>query len=103
MSEQLRRSQAQETRFAKSTGARLSPRSGARWDRKNDSRNDRFLFENKRTDNKRSITLKADDLEKLRKHAIVESRTGALQFDLNGRSYVVLTEVDFLTLAGLDE
>lgn len=103
MSEKLRRSQAQEQRFAKATGARLSPRSGARWDRKNDSRTEQFLFENKRTDNRRSITLKADDLEKLRKHAIVEGRTGALQFDLNGRSYVVLAEVDFLTLAGLDD
>lgn len=102
MSEQLDRSRAQEQRVAQRLGARLSPRSGARWDRKNDSRSKWFLIENKRTDNKRSITLLAADLESLRKHAIVEGRMGVLQFDLNGRGYYVVAAVDFEEWAGDD-
>lgn len=100
MSDNLDRSQAQEARVAKRAGGRVQPRSGAGWARKNDVRTGRFLIECKRTDNKRSITLHATDLEALRRNAIRDSRIGTLQFDLNGRSYYVLSEVDFEELFG---
>lgn len=100
MSDKLRRSQAQERAAAGRFGARLQPRSGAGWSRKNDSRSDRFLIENKRTDNKRSITLKAADLEALNRNAIIDNRVGVLQFELNGRNYVVLSEVSFHECVG---
>ena len=101
MSEQLRRSQAQEERLSnKLFKGRQQPRSGAGVFRKADVRSDRFLYECKRTDNKRSITIKAADLEKLRQQALREGRSPALPFELNGRHYIILTEDDFLQETG---
>jgi hypothetical protein len=39
----------------------------------------------------------------LRRHATVEGRVPVLQFDLAGRSYVVLHEGDFYARLGGDE
>ena len=58
----------------------------------------KFLIECKLTSNQRSITLKAADLEKIRREAIREGRSPALFISLNGRNYVVLVEDDFLQL-----
>jgi hypothetical protein len=46
----------------------------------------------------KSITLKNIDLVELRERAILEDRIPVLQFDLNGRHYVVLVEDDFLSM-----
>jgi hypothetical protein len=46
----------------------------------------------------KSITLKEVDLRELRERAIIEDRIPVLQFDLNGRNYVVLVEDDFLAM-----
>lgn len=50
----------------------------------------------KRTDNKRSITIKAEDLEKNRRHASQTGRRSVLGFELNGRSYWVFGDADGL-------
>ena len=100
MAQQHDRSVAQEQRLADRLGGRRDGRSGAGWLRKHDVRNARFFFEMKRTDNKRSITVKADDLEKARREAIQDGRTMALGFELNGRNYVIMQEDDWYVETG---
>lgn len=97
----LRKSSAQEKRTAERYRGSRSPGSGSGWSSKNDVRTDDLLIENKRTDNKRSITIKADDLEDLDRNAAMEGRQAWFQFDLNGRNYVVLREGFATELAGL--
>jgi len=41
---------------------------------------------------KKSITIKLDDLESVRKEAILEGRTALLGFELGGRNYVIVEE-----------
>ena len=94
----IKKSRDQEKRLAKATGGSVSARSGAGWVRKGDVRSGSALWEMKRTDNKRQITLKSDDLETIRKQAWAEGRTPMLGFHLAGRDYVVLEEGDYLEL-----
>ncbi len=93
----------QEERTAKRYRGSRSPGSGNGHSRKNDVRNEHLLIENKTTDNTKSIRLLVEDLESLRRHATVEGRVPVLQFDLAGRSYVVLHEGDFYARLGGDE
>lgn len=93
----------QERRTAERYRGSRSPGSGNGHSRKNDVRNEHLLIENKHTGNRRSITLLVKDLELLRCNATVEGRVGVLQFDLAGRSYVVLGEGDFYDRLGGDE
>jgi hypothetical protein len=102
VAQQHDRSVAQEQRIAKRVGGKLTGRSGAGWLRKADVREERFLFEMKRTDNKRSITILADDLEVSRKHAIRADRTMAFGIELNGRNYIIMAEDDWLEEVGLE-
>lgn len=98
--EGLRRSQAQEKRVAKITGGTQNAGSGNGWKRKADVRSggrEGYLWEMKYT-GKRQITVKADDLEKVRKEAWSEGRTPLLHLEVDGRRYVLLEEVDFLEL-----
>lgn len=76
-------------------GGVQNPRSGARWDRRNDGRTDTELVEFKRTDNRVSITLRYADLDALRRHALAESRLPVLVFELGGREWCVLPEPDY--------
>lgn len=92
----------QEKRTAERYRGSRSVGSGSGRNRPNDVRNEDLLIENKTTNNTHSIRLLAKDLEGLRLHAIVEARTPVLQFDLAGRSYVVLLEGDFLDIKGHD-
>jgi len=96
----LKQSGRQEQQGMTRFGGVRNPRSGARWDRKNDGRTRSELVEFKRT-SKRSITLKYDDLVSLRYHAMVESRRPILDFELGGDSFVVLSERDYLELVEL--
>lgn len=80
-------------------GGVRNPRSGARWDRRNDGRTATELVEFKRTDNRRSITLKLADLIALERHALAESRRPVLGFQLGGRNFVVLPEREYFELA----
>ena len=97
--DRLSRSRRQEREGMERFGGVRNPRSGARWDRRNDGRTERELVEFKRTDNRRSITLKYDDLRQLRQHAVVESRRPVLGFELCREHFVVLTERDYHELA----
>jgi hypothetical protein len=51
----------------------------------------------KRTD-KKQITIKATDLESVRKIAWTEGRTPVFHIELAGRRYVLLEEPDFLEM-----
>jgi hypothetical protein len=97
--DRLSRSRRQEREGMQRFGGVQNPRSGARWDRKNDGRTDTELVEFKRTDNRRSITLLYDDLRALRRHAVVEGRVPLLCFELAGEHFVVLPENDYHELA----
>lgn len=99
MNGRLSRSRRQEREGMARFGGIQNPRSGARWDRKNDGRTDTELIEFKRTDNKRSITLLYKDLRALKLHAVVERRVPVLGFELAGEHFVVLTENDYRQLA----
>lgn len=94
----LKKSLKQEKRSASHYRGSRNSGSGSGWLRKNDVRSEEFLIENKLTTGNKSITLKEVDLRELRERAIIEDRTPVLQFDLNGRHYVVLVEDDFLAL-----
>lgn len=94
----LKASKKQEQRSAKVYKGSRNAGSGNGWMRKNDVRAEAFLIENKLTTATKSITLKEVDLRELRQRAILEDRVPVLQFDLSGRSYVVIVEDDFLAL-----
>jgi hypothetical protein len=92
----LKTSVNQEKRTAQTYKGSRNAGSGSGWVRKNDVRSEYFLIENKFTTNTKSYSIKHIDLKELRERAILEDRVPVLQFDLSGRSYVVLTEDDFL-------
>lgn len=94
-SRRLRASRKQEKETAKVFDGRQQPGSGSGWVHRNDVRSERFLIEDKRTDNERSITIKADDLRRLRINAARIDRVGVLEFYLGGHNYVVLHRDDF--------
>ncbi len=96
----LRRSRAQERGTAETYRGSRTIGSGNRWYSKGDVRTEEWLIECKRTDNKRSITLKFDDLMKIRSEALASGRSAALEFELNGRSWVVIERDDFVAATG---
>jgi Holliday junction resolvase len=69
-------------------------RSVGAWNRK-------YLWEMKYTA-KKQITVKADDLESVRKVAWEEGRIPLMGLQIAGRNYVVMSEDDFLELSGID-
>lgn len=99
----LKKSRKQEIRSANTYRGSRNAGSGSGWMRKNDVRSEVFLIENKLTTGTKSITLKEVDLRELRERAILEDRVPVLQFDLSGRSYVVLVEDDFRELIDNEE
>jgi hypothetical protein len=92
----LKASRRQEQATAKRIGGRTNSGSGSGWVYRNDVRSDRFLVEDKRTDNERSITIKADDLRKLRINATRLDKVAVLEFYLGGHDYVILHRDDFV-------
>lgn len=98
----IERSQKQERDGMKRVGGRTHPGSGSSKYRKADGRTDatrwfspvHALHEFKRTD-KKQITLKASDLEKLFNEALVENRFAHFRIELNGRSYVLFEEHEY--------
>jgi len=91
-------SRRQEKKGMERLGGVRNPRSGGRWDRRNDGRTDDELVEFKRTDNRAGITLRWADLDALHQHALAEHRTPVLCFELNGVNFAVLRELDYLLL-----
>jgi hypothetical protein len=96
-------SKKQEQRSAKTYKGSRNAGSGSGWLRKNDVRTSEILIENKFTTNAKQITIKHKDLSELVERAILEDRLPVLQFDLNNRRYVVLTEDDFIEMTGLND
>lgn len=96
-------SDKQEKRTASKYGGWRTPMSGAGWKHKGDVKTDRFLIENKTklSPTAKSFSIKLEQLRKITKEALASGRTGILQFDLGGHSYVILREDDFLEI--LDE
>lgn len=94
----MKASDKQEKRTAAKYGGTRQPRSGAGWVKKNDVRADNFLIENKLTMNAKTYTVKFDELRALASNALKEDRVPVLQFDLGGKSFVILQEDDFLEM-----
>lgn len=101
MDRKLVRSRQQERDTAKAYRGSRTVGSGNRWYSKGDVRAEDFLIENKRTDNKRSITLKLVDLLKIRSEALQKDRVPVLVFEIDGRSWAVIPDDDFRALCDL--
>lgn len=96
--EPLRLSQQQEKRIAKKVGGTLNAGSGNQR-KKNDVRQKKdVLWEMKRT-NARTITIKATDLEDLRRNATLEGRRPVMHIELGKRRYVLMEEDEYFEMA----
>jgi hypothetical protein len=96
-SEGQKQSKKHEERLAKAIGGSRNAASGAFWSRKGDVRNKELLVEHKWT-GKTQFTVKAKELEKIVKEAILDGRIPVFGFHLNGENYIVQLEDDFLEL-----
>jgi len=96
----MKASKRQENRSAKIYRGSRNAGSGSGWLRKNDVRTHELLIENKLTNNEKSYSIKAKELQELTQRAILEDRLAVLQFDLGGRHYVILNEDDFQEIIG---
>lgn len=103
---QIRDSQSQEARGAKTYGGRVRPGSGSQVHAKGDVRvgrgDDDFwpegvLIEYKRTDGA-GIRVTGVILDKIRREGLSEGRRHFLGLQIGGRHYVMLPEEDFLEL-----
>jgi hypothetical protein len=94
-------SQKHEKRLAKTLGGSTVAASGAFWSRKGDVRSEKYLVEHKFTDAK-SYSLKAEDLVKLEKQAIMAGRIPLFAVALGGKNYFILLEDDYLAETGDD-
>ena len=81
----------QEKRIAKRTGGKRQPGSGSGWLHENDVKDDLFLREMKQTDGK-SISIKREDWEKLRRNALSTGRTPMMHLQLGPHRLVVHSE-----------
>ena len=95
----LRRSQAQEKRAATAFGGTVNSGSGNGVYRKNDVRTPQFSIELKTT-TKRQYPLKADELAKAERHALLDGRTMLFGIEMCGRNWMVLSEEDLLEILG---
>lgn len=99
---QMRASMKQESEQMESLGGKRHGGSGAAWSRKGDGRVNaskwtdlkHALVEFKMT-GKKSISLKAADLEKITNEAILEGRVALLGIRLNDRDYIVMEHNDY--------
>lgn len=99
-SDGMKASQGHEKRLAKVIGGDRVAGSGSFWSRKGDVRSDKYLIEHKYT-SKKSYGLKAEDLQKLEKEAIMVGREPLFCISLGGKNYVIQTEDDWLAMVGL--
>ena len=79
--------------MAKRTNGQRQPGSGSGWLHPNDVRSDEYLWEMKLTDGK-SISIKLEDWEKLRRNAILTGRKPGMHIQIGTRRLVVLDEGD---------
>jgi Holliday junction resolvase len=85
----------QERRVAKRTGGKRQPGSGSGWVHSNDVKDDEYLREMKQTNGK-SISIKLEDWEKLRRNALMSGRKPAMHLQIGKRRLVVFDEGDFI-------
>ena len=85
----------QEQRVAKRTGGKRQPGSGSGWLHSNDVKDDEYLREMKQTEGK-SISIKLEDWEKLRRNAIMTGRKPAMHLQIGKRRLIVFDEGDFI-------
>jgi hypothetical protein len=92
-----RRSKLQEAKAASDYGGKTRPGSGNQWHSKGDVITPDYLIECKTT-TKSSYSLKCQDLLKIWKEAISESKIPVfeIEFSTVGLSYVLLEKNDFL-------
>lgn len=88
LSDKLAASRAQEKRAAELYGGRRQPGSGNGPVRKGDVKAPSVLIENKRTDGA-SISIKATDLDKIRRQALSRGLVPLLGIEIGGRDYVL--------------
>jgi hypothetical protein len=88
--------QREEKRLARRRQGTINAGSGSGWRRRNDVREGSMLWEQKTTGN-RQYTIKEDDWEKLRQHALQDGRTPALHITLGKkkRRLILIEEGDF--------
>lgn len=98
----LKRSRLQERNAARQYGGRISPGSGNQWHSKNDVKTPEDSIELKTT-TKHSFSLKAVDLEKAWKNALLDGRNAIfeIEFAEDGITCVVLDKSDYLFLRDL--
>ena len=76
----MKRSQKQERLTAKQLGMKRQPASGSQWHSPGDVKGQRFLIDNKTTE-KKSYSLKAQDIRKIMGEALFADRDWCLQID----------------------
>lgn len=87
----MRLSQKQERAVAKRYSGSVNAGSGNGWVRKSDVRSNHVLFEMKYTDAK-SFSLKAADLEKAEKYALIDGREMVFGVSFSGIEYMLVPE-----------
>ena len=94
-------SSRQERDGVRRHGGRLQAGSGSGRFQKGDQRTDAEMFEYKTVlDGKKQITIKADDLDRLERDALIEGRTPVFGVRVAGRDYVLLTADDYEEMRG---
>ena len=89
--------QQEERRLAKRRGAALTRGSGSGWRQRNDAREGTAILWEQKTTGNRQYTIKEDDWEELRKHALSEGFIPALHITMGAkkRRLVLIEEDDF--------
>lgn len=90
----MKRWERQENRVARLRGGRRQPGSGSGWLHQNDVKDDEYLWEMKGTEGRKSLIIKLEDWEKLRRNAILSGRKPAMHIELGHRRMVLLDESD---------
>jgi hypothetical protein len=87
----------EERRLASRRGGQLTPGSGSGWRKRNDVREGRVVLWEQKTTGNRQYTIKEDDWEQLRKHALSEGFIPALHITMGTkkRRLVLIEEADF--------
>jgi hypothetical protein len=88
----IKRSQAQERRTARKFAGQRQPASGAFDTAKNDVRSERYLIENKRSDNLKSIRIMLEDVDALGLNAGLIGREPVMHIEIAGRHLVLCEE-----------
>jgi hypothetical protein len=96
------RSDRQERKLADRVDGKVSKGSGSGWRQRQDVRSDGVLWEMKRTDNRKTISIKVDDWLQLRHHALQEGRVPLMHIEIENRRFVLTSEDDFLEMTGLE-